>query len=99
MNEKPDQNMQITIDASKIEPVYSNFANISHQPFDFTLDFMRVSPPRGDMVGRVMMSPQHAKAFLAALTENIAKYEQTFGPIPGPPDPSTVKGPHIGFAN
>ena len=99
MNEKQDQGIKITIDASKIEPVYSNFANISHQPFDFTLDFLRISPPRGDIVGRVMMSPQHAKAFLAALTENVAKYEKSFGPIPGPPDPKSVKGPNIGFAN
>ena len=99
MNEKQDQGMQITIDASKIEPVYSNFGNISHQPFDFTFDFIRISPPRGDLVSRVMMSPQHAKSFLAALTENIAQYEKTFGLIPGPPDPSAVKGPQVGFAN
>lgn len=36
------------------------------------------------MVSRIVTSPQHAKALLRSLAENIACYEEAFGPIPEP---------------
>ncbi len=36
------------------------------------------------VVSRVITSPQHAKALLRSLAENVARYEETFGPIPEP---------------
>jgi hypothetical protein len=30
---------------------------------------------------RIIMRPQHAKQFSKVLTENMGKYEETFGPI------------------
>jgi len=40
-----------------------------------------------DVVGEVVLTPQHAKLFLKALEANIQKYETTFGPIPDVPLP------------
>lgn len=96
---KEEQKNVINIDLTGVDPVYSNMVNIIHGPFDFTFNFVKVSPPTGDVVARVMMSPQHAKALLKALQENIGKYENSFGEIKDTPDRPAPSGPTIGFVN
>jgi hypothetical protein len=61
----------------KIDGVYSNVAMIRFSPFEFIMDFARISPGRQKpvVVGRVIMSPEHAKSFLNALQENIKKFD------------------------
>ncbi|MFA5866496.1 MAG: DUF3467 domain-containing protein [Actinomycetota bacterium] len=94
---KDDQKNVINIDMGSVEPVYSNMVNIIHGPFDFTVNFLQVSPPTGKVATRVMMSPQHAKAFLNALADNIRKYENTHGEIKlAAPQPG-LNEPKIGF--
>lgn len=44
------------------------------------------------VVSRVVMSPQHTKALLKVLEDNIAKYEASFGEIPSLAVPSTGGG-------
>lgn len=91
--------LQFSIDDSVANGVYVNFANIIHNPAEFVLDFGRVVPGRTDVrvLSRVLTSPIHAKQLLNALTQNVAQYEKTFGPIrtdfeaapaPLPPDPT-----------
>ena len=69
-----------------LQPVYANIARIAHAPAEFVLEFARVLP--GDqkaVVGaRVIMSPVATKLLLQALTENVARYESTFGAINAP---------------
>ena len=66
-----------------LQPVYANIARIAHAPAEFVLEFARILP--GDqkaVVGaRVIMSPVAAKLLLQALTENVGRYESTFGTI------------------
>lgn len=71
-----------------LEPVFSNLANINHKDDEFTITFCHVFPmpggkpmARGSAKAIVTMTPQHAKRFLTALSENIRKYEQKFGEI------------------
>ncbi len=66
-----------------LQPVYSNTARISHTPFDFVFDFTRILPAESHVrvLARAIMSPVSAKLFLRALTENLARYEATFGEI------------------
>jgi len=66
-----------------LAPIYSNTARISHTPFDFTLDFTRILPadPKVRVLARLIMSPVATKLFLRALTENLARYESTFGEV------------------
>ena len=66
-----------------LAPIYSNTARISHTPFDFVLDFTRILPAdtRVRVLARLVMSPVAAKLFLRALSENLARYESTFGEI------------------
>lgn len=77
---------------------YSNTVRISHTPFEFVLDFGRTVPEDTDViriVARIMMSPQHTKAFLQALEENVRRYEAQFGPINVPPRQAPGKGPEF----
>ena len=45
--------------------------------------------PRARVRSRVILSPQHAKRFVAAMADNVDKYESSFGTIvdAAPPDP------------
>jgi hypothetical protein len=66
-----------------LQPVYGNLARIAHAPTEFVLDFARFLPGdvRAMVTSRVILSPTGAKLLLQALTENVARYEATFGVI------------------
>ncbi len=61
--------------------VYSNNMVVSHTKEEFVLDFLMVAPPAGAVTARVIVSPGHMKRILAALQDNISKYEKSFGTI------------------
>lgn len=63
--------------------VYSNLAVLSHGPSEFFLDFLSLAPnmPGAKVQSRVIMTPENAKNLLYALSENIQRYEATFGEI------------------
>lgn len=64
---------------------YANVAVIAHTKDEFIMDFALAYPGQGPIVNsRVITSPQHAKAFLRSLEDNISKYEARFGTIPEP---------------
>ena len=81
--ERPQQQINIELGEKEAEGIYSNLALISHSPAEFILDFTRIVPgvPKSKVYARVIMTPQHAKSLLGALTENIKKYEAQFGEI------------------
>jgi hypothetical protein len=94
MDDKP-QPLQIEIDEAVGRGVYTNLALISHSETELLIDFLFVQPqaPKTKVLTRVITSPLHAKRFLAALSDNIAKYEASFGPInAGEPAPATKPG-------
>ena len=80
----PPQN-QINIELSEeiAEGVYSNLAMIAHSNSEFVIDFIRLMPgvPKAKVKSRIVITPEHAKRLLAALKDNIDKYETAFGPI------------------
>jgi hypothetical protein len=61
--------------------VYSNNMVVTHTKEEFVLDFLMVAPPAGAVTARVIVSPGHMKRILAALQDNISKYESNFGTI------------------
>ena len=95
----PDQKKQINIELrpEEAEGTYANFAAITHSPAEFVLDFIRVLPgaKKSRVHARIVMAPQNVKAFVKALQDNIAKYEERHGEIKsvGPEQP----GKQIGF--
>jgi len=105
MEEKKDKSKKNQINIELKEEVaqgtYSNLAIITHSSSEFVLDFVRVMPgiPKAEVKSRVILTPEHAKRLLHALTENLEKYEKTHGPIKnieatsGPVMPMNFGGP------
>lgn len=95
MNDNNENNSKFQIDlpANVAQGEYANFAIITHSSSDFVVDFARVLPgvPKAQVKSRVILAPEHAKRLLAALQENIVRYEREYGPIKIPnQEPRTV---------
>ncbi len=82
-NPQQPQQLNIELSADVAEGTYSNLVMIAHSPEEFILDFIRVMPgvPKARVKSRIVVTPQHAKRLLAALEDNIGKYEAAYGPI------------------
>jgi hypothetical protein len=61
--------------------VYSNNMIVTHTREEFVMDYLMVVPPAGAVTARIIVSPGHMKRIVAALSDNIQKYEQKFGTI------------------
>jgi hypothetical protein len=85
MSNTKDQPQQITIDLKEdiAQGTYSNLAIISHSASEFVIDFIRMMPgvPKAEVKSRIILTPEHAKRLLAALKDNISKFETANGPI------------------
>jgi hypothetical protein len=83
-NPDPNQN-QINIELGEdvADGVYSNLAIITHSNAEFVIDFVRMMPgvPKARVKSRIILTPHHAKRLLAALADNIGKFEQVHGEI------------------
>ena len=81
-NQPPNQ-LNIEISEEIAEGVYANLAIITHSHAEFVVDFVNVMPgtPKSKVKSRLILTPQHAKRFMKALTDNINKYEAVNGPI------------------
>lgn len=78
----PNQ-LNIEISEEVAEGTYANLAIITHSHAEFVIDFVNVMPgtPKSKVKSRIILTPQHAKRFMKALTDNIQKYEALNGPI------------------
>ena len=63
--------------------ILPNLAIITHSHAEFVIDFVNVMPgtPKSKVKSRIILTPQHAKRLMKALTENIGKYEAANGTI------------------
>ena len=79
---------QINIELSEeiAEGEFANLAMIAHSSSEFVIDFIRLMPgiPKAKVKSRIVITPEHAKRLLTALTENIERYEASFGTIKQP---------------
>ncbi len=80
-----EQNDPIEIELSEemAEGTYANLAIISHSQSEFVIDFVRLMPnvPKAKVKSRVIITPDHALRLMNALQDNLAKYEENYGPI------------------
>ena len=81
--EKKVQQINIELDEKVSSGEYANFVVVTHSPAEFVMDFTRILPgvPKAKVHSRIIMAPQHAKAFLGAVNENIKKFESKHGEI------------------
>jgi len=84
MEKQPhQQQIQIQLDESAAEGIYSNFVLTGNTPSEFILDFARILPglPKAKVFSRIVMTPQSAKSLHEVLGRTIEQYEKTFGEI------------------
>jgi hypothetical protein len=85
MAEENQNKKQISIELSDeiSQGTYSNLAIITHSASEFILDFVRIMPgvQKAKVKSRIILTPEHAKRLLAALQDNISKYESAHGQI------------------
>lgn len=83
MEEQNENQLNIELSEEIAEGIYSNLAIITHSSSEFVLDFIRVMPgtPKAKVKSRIVLTPDHAKRLLAALEDNIVKFESVNGDI------------------
>ncbi len=81
-NQLPNQ-LNIEISEEVAEGEYANLAIITHSHAEFIIDFVNVMPgtPKSKVKSRIILTPQHAKRLMKALTENIKRFESGNGVI------------------
>ncbi|HRY63349.1 MAG TPA: DUF3467 domain-containing protein [Patescibacteria group bacterium] len=91
-NQQQQKQLQIKIADEILKGFYANAMQVMHSKEEFVLDFMNLSPMQGaGIVGsRVIMSPGHMKRVIAALQENMAKYEGGFGKVQEADEPAEM---------
>lgn len=74
--------LKLEVDKDTARGRYANVAIIAHTKDEFIMDFALAYPGQAPVVNaRVVTSPQHAKALLRSLADNINRYEARFGTI------------------
>ena len=74
---------QITINANDelARGRYSNNMLVAHTREEFIIDWLMTAPNGSSLVSRIVVSPGHCKRVMAALADNLRKYERQFGDI------------------
>ena len=84
MSEDTKKNgLNIELNEEIAEGVYSNLAIINHSPSEFVVDFIQMMPgvKKAKVKSRVILTPQHAKRLMKALSDNVTKFESQHGEI------------------
>ena len=83
MEQNTTNQLNITLPEDIQEGIYSNLAIITHSDNEFVVDFISVMPntPQARVASRIVLTPQAAKRFMRAMSENVARYEAQFGTI------------------
>jgi len=100
-NQNNPENNEISIELSEeiAEGVYANLAIVTHSNTEFVLDFIRVMPgvPKAKVKSRIVLTPDHAKALLRVLQDNINRFDAQ-GTAPAPSGPIDIPYP-LDFGN
>ncbi len=82
-NQKETKEIQIEVDEATGMGTYINLAVVHHNETEFIIDFIFVQPgmKKAKVSKRIITNPMHMKRFMAAIQDNIKKYETKFGPI------------------
>ena len=81
--QKKKDGLNIELTEEVAQGVYSNLAIINHSPSEFVVDFIQMMPGvvKAKVKSRVILTPQHAKRLMKALSDNINKFENQHGDI------------------
>lgn len=78
-----EKQINVEIDDTIAEGIYSNLAILNHSASEFVVDFVNIMPgrPKAKVKSRIILTPQHAKRLMKALGENINRFEKSHGEI------------------
>ncbi len=79
--EEKSQKIKLSFPANLQAGVYANSMLVTHTKEEFVMDFSFIASPMGTVTARVISSPGHMKRIIAALQENVKRYETKFGTI------------------
>ncbi len=98
MAEQTSNEINIELSEEIADGIYANLAIIAHSHSEFVLDFVRILPnlPKAKVKARIILTPEHAKRLMQALSENIQKFEAQHGKI-NPSNNNNVPPFPIGF--
>ena len=82
-NQQNNGQINIELDETIAQGIYSNLAIINHSASEFVLDFVCIMPgvPKAKVKSRIVLTPQHAKRLIKALAENVHRFENSHGEI------------------
>jgi len=60
---------------------YANAMQIIHNKDEFQLVFFNIMGASGRVTGKIITSPGHFKRMIAAMADNLKKYEEKFGEV------------------
>jgi len=60
---------------------YANAAQISHNKDEFQMFFFNIVGQSGRVIGKIITNPGHYKRMIAAMVDNLKKYEEKFGEV------------------
>ena len=81
MTASQNNQLQIKVDDKTLQGLYANGMQAQHTKEEFVLDFINAFPPAGTLQARILVSPAHMKRIVAALADNVSRYEAAFGKI------------------
>lgn len=90
MSEQNQAEIKITDNSAGGE--YANAMQVVHSKDEFLLTFLNIVPPSGRVCSKIISSPGHFKRMIAALNDNLKKYEDKFGAIEEAESPKSEIG-------
>jgi hypothetical protein len=84
-DEPQERHFNIQTTPEMMQGVYSNFANVSHSDYEFTITFARVDHEVEDLevpgvvVSRVSLSPRFMRELIDAMSDNFSKWQTREG--------------------
>ncbi len=93
--------LDLELDATVADGIYSNLAIISHSASEFVVDFATILPglAKPKVRSRIVLTPEHAKRLMLSLQDNIARYEASNGLIGLTPTTAEEGAMPTGFCN
>jgi hypothetical protein len=60
---------------------YANAMQVNHNKDEFQMMFLNILGISGRVTGKIITSPGHFKRMIAAMAENLKKYEERYGEV------------------
>ncbi|MDO8669251.1 MAG: DUF3467 domain-containing protein [Candidatus Buchananbacteria bacterium] len=89
-NQPPVQEIKIADNLAGGE--YANAMQVAHTKDEVLLTFFNIISPSGRVCAKIITSPGHLKRMIAALNENLKRYEEKFGLVEASESPKESIG-------